>query len=82
MAVDELATMSGKQMHPPAARCAAVPVGQVRYYQTSKLPIHTADADPKNAFNIEAFLSTRLTVKPGDTFVTFETDEREEEEPS
>ena len=37
---------------------------------------------PKNAFNIEAFLSTRLTVKPGDTFVTFETDEREEEEPS
>ena len=24
-------------------------------------------------------MSTRLTVKPGDTFVTFETDEREEE---
>ena len=53
-------------------------------YDITKHPnySYTADAAPKNAFNIEAFLSTRLTVKPGDTFVTFETDEREEEEPS
>ena len=29
-----------QQMHPPAARCAAVPVGLVRYYQALQLPIH------------------------------------------
>ena len=81
MAVDELATMSGN-------KCILQMRG-VRPFLSDKYDItkhpnypYTADADPKNAFNIEAFLSTRLTVKPGDTFVTFETDEREEEEPS
>ena len=81
MAVDELATMSGNK--------CILQLRGVRPFLSGKYDItrhpnypYTADADPKTAFNIEAFLSTRLTVKPGDTFVTFETDEREEEEPS
>ena len=81
MAVDELATMSGNK--------CILQLRGVRPFLSDKYDItrhpnypYTADADPQNAFNIEAFLSTRLTVKPGDTFVTFETDEREEEEPS
>ena len=81
MAVDELATMSGNK--------CILQLRGVRPFLSDKYDItrhpnypYTADVDPKNAFNIEAFLSTRLTVKPGDTFVTFETDEREEEEPS
>ena len=81
MAVDELATMSGNK--------CILQLRGVRPFLSDKYDItrhpnypYTADADPKNAFNIEAFLSARLTVKPGDTFVTFETDEREEEEPS
>ena len=81
MAVDELATMSGNK--------CILQLRGVRPFLSDKYDItkhpnysYTADADPKIAFNIEAFLSTRLTVKPGDTFVTFETDEREEEEPS
>ena len=81
MAVDELATMSGNK--------CILQLRGVRPFLSDKYDItkhpnysYTADAAPKNAFNIEAFLSTRLTVKPGDTFVTFETDEREEEEPS
>ena len=81
MAVDELATMSSNK--------CILQLRGVRPFLSDKYDItkhpnysYTADADPKNAFNIEAFLSTRLTVKPGDTFVTFETDEREEEEPS
>ena len=81
MSVDELATMSGNK--------CILQLRGVRPFLSDKYDItrhpnysYTADADPKNAFNIEAFLSTRLTVKPGDTFVTFETDEREEEEPS
>ena len=81
MAVDELATMSGNK--------CILQLRGVRPFLSDKYDItrhpnypYTADADPKNAFDVEAFLSTRLTVKPGDTFVTFETDEREEEEPS
>ena len=81
MSVDELATMSGNK--------CILQLRGVRPFLSDKYDItkhpnysYTADAAPKNAFNIEAFLSTRLTVKPGDTFVTFETDEREEEEPS
>ena len=30
------------------------------------------DADPKNNFDIEKFLSTRLKTKPEDTFDTYE----------
>ena len=77
MAVDELATMSGNK--------CILQLRGVRPFLSDKYDItkhpnypYTADADPKNAFNIEAFLSTRLTVKPGDTFVTFETTEADD----
>ena len=77
MAVDELATMSGNK--------CILQLRGVRPFLSDKYDItkhsnypYTADADPKNAFNIEAFLSTRLTVKPGDTFVTYETTEADD----
>ena len=77
MAVDELATMSGNK--------CILQLRGVRPFLSEKYDItkhpnysYTADADPKNAFNIEAFLSTCLTVKPGDTFVTFETTEADD----
>ena len=77
MTVDELATMSGNK--------CILQLRGVRPFLSDKYDItrhpnypYTADADPKNAFNIEAFLSTRLTVKPGDTFVTFETTEADD----
>jgi len=41
---------------------------------------HLSDADPKNAFNIEKFLSTRLRLSPTDQFEVFETDEPDEPE--
>ena len=77
MAVDELATMSGNK--------CILQLRGVRPFLSDKYDItkhpnypYTADADPKNAFNIEAFLSTCLTVKPGDTFVTYETTEADD----
>ena len=77
MAMDELATMSGNK--------CILQLRGVRPFLSDKYDItkhsnypYTADADPKNAFNIEAFLSTCLTVKPGDTFVTYETTEADD----
>ena len=35
---------------------------------------YTADADPKNAFDIEAFLSTRLKLKPNEVYDVYEVD--------
>ena len=35
---------------------------------------YTADADDKNAFDIEAFLSTRLKPKPNEVYDVFEVD--------
>ena len=35
---------------------------------------YTADADPKNAFDIEAFLSTRLKPKPSEVYDVYEVD--------
>ena len=34
----------------------------------------TADADPKNAFDTEAFLSTRLKPKPNEVYDVYEVD--------
>ena len=34
----------------------------------------SADADPKNAFDIEAFLSTRLKLKPNEVYDVYEVD--------
>ena len=35
---------------------------------------YTADADEKNAFDIEAFLSTRLKLKPNEIYDVYEVD--------
>ena len=61
-------------MYPPAARCAAFPLGQVRHHQAPPITPYTADADPKNAFDIEAFLSTRLKLKPNEVYDVYEVD--------
>ena len=34
----------------------------------------TVDADPKNAFDIEEFLSTRLKLKPNEVYDVYEVD--------
>ena len=39
---------------------------------------YLSDADPKNTFNIEKHLSTKLKLSPTDTFEVFETDEPDE----
>ena len=36
--------------------------------------LRTADADPKNAFDIEAFLSTRLKPRPDEVYDVYEVD--------
>ena len=45
-------------------------------YDITKHPNYpyTADADPKNAFDIEAFLSTRLKLKPNEVYDVYEVD--------
>ena len=74
MSQDELAVMDGRQVHPPAARGAAVSVGQVRHHPAPQLQVHTADADPKNAFSIEDFLRARLKLKPNQVCDVYEID--------
>ena len=65
MSQDELAVMDG-------GKCILQLRG-VRPFLSDKYDItkhpnypYTADADPKNAFDIEAFLSTRLKLKPNE----------------
>ena len=36
---------------------------------------YTADCDPRNTFNIEAFLSHKLTLKPEDVYEVVDVDE-------
>ena len=38
----------------------------------------TADADPKNAFDIEALLNARLKLKPGEIYDVYEVDTAED----
>ena len=70
MSVDELAVMSG-------SKCVLQLRG-VRPFLSDKYDItkhpnykYLSDANPKNAFDIEKFLSHRLKVKPTDTFEVF-----------
>ena len=72
MSVDELAVMSG-------SKCVLQLRG-VRPFLSDKYDItkhpnykYLSDANPKNAFDIEKFLSHRLKVKPTDTFEVFRT---------
>ena len=73
MSQDELAVMDG-------GRCILQLRG-VRPFLSDKYDItkhpnfkYTADADPKNAFDIEAFLSARLKLKPNEVYDVYEVD--------
>ena len=77
MTVDELATMSGNK--------CILQLRGVRPFLSDKYDItrhpnykYLSDANPNNAFIIERFLSTKLKLKPTDTFVTYETTETDE----
>ena len=77
MTVDELATMSGNK--------CILQLRGVRPFLSDKYDItrhpnykYLLDANPNNAFIIERFLSTKLKLKPTDTFVTYETTETDE----
>ncbi|MEA5151328.1 MAG: type IV secretory system conjugative DNA transfer family protein [Oscillospiraceae bacterium] len=71
MTQDELATMDG-------SKCILQLRG-VRPFLSSKYDLtkhpnfqYTADADKKNAFDIEAFLNHRLKLRPEDVFTSYE----------
>lgn len=75
--VDELAILDG-------GKCILQLRG-VRPFKSDKYDItqhpnykYLSDADPKNNFDIEKFLSTRLKTKPNDTFETYEITEIDE----
>ena len=76
MSMDELAVMSG-------GKCILQLRG-VRPFLSDKYDItkhpnykYLSDADPRNTFDIEKFLSTKPKVKLTDSFEVFETDESE-----
>jgi len=73
MSMDELSVMNG-------SKCILQLRG-VRPFLSDKYDItrhpnyqYLSDADPRNAFDIEKFLSHKLKIKPTDTFEVFETD--------
>ena len=79
MSVDELAVLDG-------GKCILQLRG-VRPFRSDKYDItkhpnykYLSDADPKNTFNIEKYLSTKLKVKPDDVFEVFEVDASEVEQ--
>ena len=79
MSVDELSTMDG-------GKCILQLRG-VRPFLSNKYDItrhpnyrYLSDADERNAFSIERHLSTKLKVKPTDTFEVFETVETESDD--
>ena len=73
MSQDELATMDGNK--------CILQLRGVRPFLSDKYDItkhlnfkYTADADDKNAFDIEAFLSARLKLKPNEVCDVYEVD--------
>ena len=81
MSVDELSAMDG-------GKCILQLRG-VRPFLSDKYDItkhpnypYLSDANPKNAFDIAKHLSTKLKVKPNDTYEVFETNGTEEVNPS
>ena len=71
MSVDELAVM-------PSSRCI-VQVQGVRPFYSKKYDLtrhpqykYTADANPKYAFDVKAYLSRRLKVKPEEEYELYE----------
>jgi len=78
MSIDELAVMDG-------GKCI-LQLRSVRLFLSKKFDItmhpnykYLSDADPRNAFSIEQFLSRRLVVKLDDQFEVFEIDGMEAE---
>ena len=74
MSIDELAVMSGEK--------CILQLRGVRPFLSNKYDItkhpnyqYLSDADPRNAFDIEKHLSTKLKLSPTDQFEVFETDE-------
>jgi len=73
MGIDELAVMDG-------AKCILQVRGVrpffSRKYDITKHPLYRylSDVNPKNAFNVERFLSTKLRAKPTDMFEVYEID--------
>lgn len=79
MSQDELAVMDG-------GKCILQLRG-VRPFLSEKYDItkhpnyrYTADADPKNAFDIEKFLSTKLKLKADEVYDVYEIGETQEDE--
>ena len=74
LSIDELAVLDG-------SKCILQLRG-VRPFLSEKYDLtqhsnyqYTADCDPRNTFNIEAFLSHKLTLKPEDVYEVVEVDE-------
>ena len=81
MTVDELAVMNG-------GKCL-LQVRGVRPFLSDKYDItkhpnykYLSDYDPKNAFDVEAFLSTKFTVRPGEMYPHYEISDTELSESS
>lgn len=79
MSVDELAVMDGGMC---ILQLRGVRPFLSRKYDITKHPNYRylSDADPRNAFNIEKYLSTRLKLKASDAYETFEAKVGEEDE--
>ena len=73
MTMDELATMPGDKC---ILQLRGVRPFFSRKYDLTKHPNYkyTADADKKLTFDVEALLSTKLKIKPGDVFDVYEID--------
>lgn len=81
MSVDELAVM-------PSSRCI-VQVQGVRPFYSKKFDLtkhpqykYTADANPKYAFDVKAYLAHRLKTKPDDEFEVYDLGEVTQSEPA
>ncbi len=77
MTVDELMTMDGNKciLQLRGLRPFLSPKYDLRKHPNFK---HTAEADKKNSFDPASLISTKLTVKPEDTFTVYEADAPDE----
>ncbi len=71
MSVDELAVMDGGKC---LLQIRGIRPFLSRKYDITKHPNYKylSDYNPKNAFDIEKFLSTRLPVRPGELYRNYE----------
>ena len=58
-------------MHLTDTRSEAVLLGQVRHHQTSYL----SDADKRNTFDVEKYMSRRLALKADEEYDVYEIDD-------